>query len=259
MSNPIDIKVPDIGDVDEVDVIEVLVAENDTIEEEQSLITLESDKASMEIPAPQAGTVTSITVKVGDKVSEGSVILQLIPAEGAGADDAQETPAEADASAEPAAPAPAAPEAASTAPAAPAAPEPASPSTDRQLASQPRERHSPTAAFGTSDLPISDLPHASPSVRKYARELGVDLTQVKGSGARSRITHKDVQQFVKDALQTGVSQAGAGSLGGLELLPWPEVDFEKLDRKSTRLNSSHVAISYAVFCLKKQKDNNRIH
>jgi|SRR5690625_753386 len=245
MSNPIDIKVPDIGDVDEVDVIEVLVAENDTIEEEQSLITLESDKASMEIPAPQAGTVTSITVKVGDKVSEGSVILQLIPAEGAGADDAQETPAEADASAEPAAPAPAAPEAASTAPAAPAAPEPASPSTDRQLASQPRERHSPTAAFGTSDLPISDLPHASPSVRKYARELGVDLTQVKGSGARSRITHKDVQQFVKDALQTGVSQAGAASLGGLELLPWPEVDFEKFGPVETQALSRIKKISGA--------------
>ncbi len=242
MSNPIDIKVPDIGDVDEVDVIEVLVAENDTIEEEQSLITLESDKASMEIPAPQAGTVASVTVKVGDKVSEGSVILQLIPAEG----EADKT--------EEAAPEEAAPEeeadtkAQDTPAAAPAEPEADSaPSTeaDRQLASSPRERHSPTASFGTSDLPISDLPHASPSVRKYARELGVDLTQVKGSGARSRITHKDVQQFVKQALQSGTSQGGAASLGGLELLPWPKVDFTKFGEIETQALSRIKKISGA--------------
>lgn len=249
MSNTIDIKVPDIGDTDEVEVIEVLVAENDTIEPEQSLITLESDKASMEIPAPQGGVVKSVVVKLGDKVSEGTVILQLEPADDAAqantADSEADTPEEtteapdSTPSAETAgaeADAPARVEAPSEeVSSAPETPTPVKTGSSGQLASVPPERHSPTAAFGTSDLPLRQLPHASPSVRKFARELGVDLTQVEGSGARQRITHDDVRQYVKQALQSGSSAAsGRASMGGLEILDWPKVDFSRFGDTETQ-------------------------
>lgn len=250
MSNTIDIKVPDIGDAEEVEVIEVLVAENDTIEPEQSLITLESDKASMEIPAPQGGVVKSIAVKLGDKVSEGSVILQLEPADAT--DSAATSEAEAAAPTDDAPAAAAAAPAASETPApaaAPAEPARAPEAADQpqavasgqkathaagQLASIPPERHSPTAAFGTSDLPLRNLPHASPSVRKFARELGVDLTQVEGSGARQRITHDDVRQYVKQALQRGGAPGAGASVGGLEVLDWPKVDFSRFGEIETQ-------------------------
>ncbi len=255
MSNTIDIKVPDIGAVDDVDVIEILVAENDTVEAEQSLITVESEKASMEIPSPQAGTVRGITVKLGDKVSEGSVILQLEVGDAAAAAPAEAAAPAAQATADsPAAPPAAEPPARSglasgsdgadvspglAATALPDGAGAASPVVQvgaaQQLASLPRERHSPTAAYGSADLPLRNLPHASPSVRKFARELGVDLRQVQGSGARQRITHDDVRQFVKQALAGGGAAApSSANVGGLSVLDWPKVDFARFGTVETK-------------------------
>jgi pyruvate dehydrogenase E2 component (dihydrolipoamide acetyltransferase) len=187
------IPVPDIGDFKEVEVIEVLVKPGDAVSKEQSLITLESDKATMEIPSPAAGVVKDLKVKVGDKVSKGSPILVL---------DSKET-----AKQEPPRAAPAAPAAAPVA--APPPPKPV-----------PREPQEETAA----------KPHASPSVRKFARELGVDLARVQGSGPKGRIMHGDVQAFVKGALAGGaaaVRPPDKGGLGGFNLPAWPEVDFAK--------------------------------
>ena len=209
----IDIQVPDIGDFDEVTVIELMVKVGDTVKTEQSLITVESDKASMEIPSSHAGVVTAIKVALGDKVKQGSLVVTL-EGEGAGS-----TPAPAVAAAAASAPnTPVAPVvAAQAAPAAPTAAVAA---------------HNPTSA------PIG-LPHASPSVRKFARELGVPLNEVKGSGLKGRITDADVQSFTRSvmsgATQTIAAQAhskgaaaGSGNDGaGLGLIPWPKVDFAK--------------------------------
>ena len=199
--------VPDIGDFDEVAVIEVLVKVGDTVKVEQSLITVESDKASMEIPSSTAGVVEELLVKLGDKVAKGTALARVKAAGGVAA------PAAAPAAAAPAAAAPAA--AAPVQAPAPAAALPA---------------HQPTA-------PTGQLPHASPSIRKFARELGVPLAEVKGSGPKGRITELDVQGFVKSvmagAVQTVAQKAAApaaaagGGGAGLNLLAWPKVDFEK--------------------------------
>lgn len=245
MSNTIEVKIPDIGDVDEVDVIEVLVAENDQIEAEQSLITVESEKASMEIPAPQAGIVKSVSIKVGDKVSEGSVILLLEVLQDAAADSDQPDTGKADA-AEPAssksagtdqvAPSPrisGSDAAAVTSSIASGAVVQAG--TEHELASVPPERQSPTAAFGAVDTPLRNLPHASPSVRKFARELGVDLRLIEGTGARQRITHDDVRQFVKQALSRSAGTSiGPAAQGGLDILGWPKVDFTRFGEIETQ-------------------------
>jgi pyruvate dehydrogenase E2 component (dihydrolipoyllysine-residue acetyltransferase) len=212
-----EIRVPDIGDFKEVEVIEVLVKPGDVIAREQSLVSLESDKATMEIPSPEGGVVQSIKVKVGDKVSEGSVLLSL-EASGAPAKKAEEPKKpEAAAKARPAEPAkPAA------APAAPAA-APAAPTVVTRVEPVPAE---PRDA-------VTSLPHASPSIRKYARELGVDLGRVQGSGPKGRIVQEDVQAYVKGALQgraaTAAAAAAAAVRGGsgLDVLPWPDVDFGK--------------------------------
>ncbi|QNP83538.1 dihydrolipoyllysine-residue acetyltransferase [Achromobacter xylosoxidans] len=203
-SGPVNIEVPDIGDFKEVEVIEVMVAVGDTIKAEQSLITVESDKASMEIPASQGGVVKEVKVKVGDKVAKGSVVVVV---EGA-----------APAAAAAAAPAPAAKAEAAAAPAAKTeAPAPAA------------QRPAPAAALEDANLKPGQLPHASPSVRKFARELGVNLSKVKGSGPKDRITADDVRGFVKQALAAGPVAATGGSADGaaLGLLPWPKVDFTK--------------------------------
>ena len=194
----VEIKVPDIGGHDNVDVIAVEVKAGDTIALDQTLITLETDKATMDVPADAAGVVQEVKIKVGDKVSEGSVILTVET--GAAA-------AEAPAQAAPAAPSPAA---AAPAPAAPAAPAPAA-------------KPAPAASSAVNEAAFSKA-HAGPSTRKLARELGVDLGSVKGSGQKGRITAEDVKSFVKGVLQSG---AGASLGGGLNLLPWPKVDFSK--------------------------------
>jgi pyruvate dehydrogenase E2 component (dihydrolipoamide acetyltransferase) len=217
MSNTAAIQVPDIGDFDTVEVIEILVKVGDTVKAEQSLITVESDKASMEIPSSQSGVVKSIDVKVGDKVKQGSVVVHLEV--GAAA-----APATAPATSAPSAPAqPAAVAAPAPAPVAAVAP--------AAVPAVSQAQSAPAPAVGKLDVPVSTagLPHASPSVRKFARELGVDLSLVKGSGPKSRITQEDVQGFVKAALvgKSGASSAGSALGGGLDLLPWPKVDFTK--------------------------------
>ncbi|VVE69006.1 dihydrolipoamide acetyltransferase [Pandoraea pnomenusa] len=202
-TSTIDVKVPDIGGYDDVPVIELLVKVGDTVTAEQSLITLESDKASMDVPSPAAGVVKEVKVKVGDKVSEGTSIVVL---EGAAA------PAKAAAPAPAPAPAVQAPAAQAPAPAPQQAPAAAAPVA-------------PAVAQGSQ--PIS---HASPSVRKFARELGVDVTQVKGTGPKGRIVIDDVRNFVKAALAGNRPAAAVGTPAGggeLNLLPWPKVDFSK--------------------------------
>ena len=196
----VQVAVPDIGGHTDVDVIAVEVKVGDTVAVDDTLITLETDKATMDVPSTAAGTVTAVHIKVGDKVSEGSIIIDVAAA------GAPAAAAPAAAEAPKAAPAPAA------APAAPAAPA--------------------TAAYGSA--PVNEAgfakAHAGPSARKLARELGVDLSLVKGSGNKGRITKDDIKAFVKAAMQGGAGKpaaAGASLGGGLDLLPWPKVDFAK--------------------------------
>ncbi len=242
MSNITAIEVPDIGDFDSVEVIEILVKVGDTVKAEQSLITVESDKASMEIPTSVAGIVKAIAVKVGDKIKQGSLMLSIEASApgGAQAPAVAASSAAASAAAQSAAPvsavavAPAAvanasaPASASSAVAS-VAPVASAPAVAATAASVP----SALPAAGKLELPSSTagLPHASPSVRKFARELGVDLTLVKGTGTKERIVQEDVQNFVKQALAGGVASAapasGASLGGGIDLLPWPKVDFTK--------------------------------
>ena len=205
-AGPIEVRVPDIGDFKDVAVIEVFVKPGDSIKVEQSLITVESDKASMEIPSSHAGVLKELKVKLGDKVNIGDLLAIV---EGSAAVATSAAPATAATAVSAPAPAPA------TAPAAPAAVASAAPA------------HSP------STTPALGLPHASPSVRKFARELGVPLQEVKGTGQKGRITLEDVQKFTQSvmsgALQTQAqaAKAPAGSGVGLDLLPWPKVDFAK--------------------------------
>ena len=217
-----DILVPDIGDFDEVGVIELLVKAGDTVKAEQSLITVESDKASMEIPSSHAGVVKELRVQVGDKVKQGSVVL-VLDAAGAAAQASEQKAA--------AAPAEQAPgaiktEAPAVVVAAPAAAVPPAPAAAAPAVAAPA--HQP----GT---PTGGLPHASPSVRKFARELGVPLAEVQGTGPKGRISHEDVQAFtqrvmagsVQTKAQAAKAPAGSGTGEGLDLLPWPKVDFTK--------------------------------
>ncbi len=208
-SGPVEVRVPDIGDFKDVAVIEILVKPGDTIKAEQSLITVESDKASMEIPSSAAGVLKELKVKMGDTVNIGDLLAIL----------------EGSAAAAPAAPA-AAPAAPTAVPAQVAAALAPAPSAAAPVAAPV---HNPTVA------PQGNLPHASPSVRKFARELGVPLAELKGSGPKGRITQDDVQAFTKAVMagdtrtQAQVAKAPAASGGGagLDLLPWPKVDFSK--------------------------------
>ena len=178
-----EIRVPDIGDFKEVEVIEILVKPGDTVAKEQSLVSLESDKATMEIPSPEAGVVKELKIKVGDKVSEGSVLLAL----------------------EPSASAPAVVEKA--------------PESKKPEAKEPEAKPTPSVVTRVEPVPpepkdaVAPLPHASPSIRKFARELGVDLTRVQGSGPKGRIQKEDVQAYVKGAL-TGKPAAAPAAKGG---------------------------------------------
>jgi pyruvate dehydrogenase E2 component (dihydrolipoamide acetyltransferase) len=202
-----EVLVPDIGDYKDVPIIEVLVKPGDSVKAEDSLVTLESDKATMEVPAPFAGVVKELKVKVGDKVSEGIAILTLEAADGG---------------VQPAAkPAPAAPPPTAAAPSAPRpAPAPAVPA-----AQAPAPAAAPTALAAVDESGFAHA-HASPGVRRFARELGVDLGKVKGSGPKDRILKEDVQAFVKTALARPAAAAG-GTGVGINLLPMPVVDFTK--------------------------------
>jgi pyruvate dehydrogenase E2 component (dihydrolipoyllysine-residue acetyltransferase) len=220
----IEVKVPDIGDFTDVPVIEVFVKPGDSVKAEDSLVTLESDKATMDVPAPAAGTVKEMKVKLGDKLSEGVVILTLDTTDGSAAKPADAGAKPAAAAAKPVdtgaeKPAPAA--AAQTA----EAPQPA--------AAKPAPEPASTAAAPAASVDSAAFvaAHASPSVRKFARELGVDLARVAGTGPNGRIVQEDVQNFVRQLVRGAPSgaPAGGGVTGGgaLNLLPWPVVDFAK--------------------------------
>ena len=213
--------VPDIGDFTGIPVIEILVAVGDSVSKDQGLVTLESDKATMEVPAPFAGTIRELKVKLGDNVSEGSVVAIIEAADAAV--PAAATPAPAPAAA-PVAPPPAVP----TPAAAPPASAPAA-------TGAPMGAGLPPVRFEADAVLPDKVPYASPAVRLFARELGVDLSRVAGSARAGRISKEDVQQFVKSALQTGVAAgASAPTGGGLNLLPWPKVDFAKFGEIETR-------------------------
>ncbi len=226
MSNVTAIQVPDIGDFDTVEVIEILIKVGDTVKAEQSLITVESDKASMEIPTSIGGVVSSIEVKVGDKVKQGSVMMH-VEAAAAPVPSAAATTTSSPA-AEPPVPAP-------TVAAAPVpAPAPVVSASVAASAQSTAQSTAPTA--GKLEMPVSTggMAHASPSVRKFARELGVDLNLVSGTGNKQRILQEDIQNFVKQALVGAAggsgaasSASGGASMAGLDLLPWPKIDFTK--------------------------------
>ena len=217
MSQLLEIKVPDIGDYQDVPVIEVHIKPGDRVEKEQSLITLESDKATMDVPSSHAGIVKEVKVKVGDSISEGGLVLLL-------------EPSDASASAASSAPVPPtpAPQAAPAAPVQKTVAPPAAPMPAPAVVSAPTSTPAPARAEPASS--IDGASHASPSVRKFARELGVTIAQVKGTGPKGRISQEDVQAFVKSVMSGAsapANQNSGGSLGGLNLLPWPKVDFSK--------------------------------
>ena len=202
----VSVEVPDIGDNSGVDVIDVAVKVGDTVAVDDTLITLETDKATMDVPSTAAGKVTAVNIKVGDKVSQGTVIITV--------EGSSSAPAAAQAAAAPA-----------PAPAATAAPVAAKESTPPVAASTTILQS--TAAIDESGFTKA---HAGPSSRKFARELGVDLAKVKGSGSKGRVTKDDIKSFVKGLMQSGnvpAATAGASLGGGLDLLPWPKVDFSK--------------------------------
>lgn len=254
MSEVEQVKVPDIGNYDQVPVIEVLVAVGDTVKADQGLVTLESDKATMEVPAPFAGVVREIKVKLGDQVSEG-VVVALIEAAQATTESAAAKPAPQPAvAANPAsgaeslnaaaekASAPVATQDASAGPAPSPAPSPAAAASD-----PPVPAHQP--ADVRAALP-GQAPYASPAVRAMARELGVDLSKVSGSARGGRIVDSDVKAFVKNALARAPA-AGGGR--GLSLLPWPEIDFAKFGAidlrplsKIKRLSGANLARNWAM-------------
>ena len=220
MSQLIEVKVPDIGDYQDIPVIEVLIQPGDVIEKEQSLITLESDKATMDVPSSHAGVVKEVKVKVGDHISEGGLVLLLEATEAAATPPFAAAPSRAAA----------VPSHATLVPAMPVAQTPAAAATSAAAVTQ---THTATPAATTNPTANSELmgnSHASPSVRKFARELGVQVALVKGSGPKGRITQEDVQAFIKAAMSAtaGTNSGGqAMGLGHFNLLPWPKVDFAK--------------------------------
>ncbi|MFO7339204.1 MAG: dihydrolipoyllysine-residue acetyltransferase [Lysobacteraceae bacterium] len=232
-------RVPDIGDYSDVPVIEVLVAVGDTVAKDQGLVTLESDKATLEVPSPFSGVVKELKVKVGDTLSEGNVVA-LIEVSGDAAAPPPAAPARADA------PAPAK---AATVPAAEtgarvepvAVPEKKDPVVARETAVRPgtdpeiAPPRTPPVEFNADSVLPEKVPYATPAVRLFARELGVDLSRVTGTERGGRITREDVQRYVKSVLTGGTAPAGvATGGGGLNLLPWPKVDFAKFGEVETR-------------------------
>jgi pyruvate dehydrogenase E2 component (dihydrolipoamide acetyltransferase) len=227
MSETIEVKVPDIGDYKDVPVIEVFVKPGDKVGTEDSLITVESDKATMEVPSPASGTVKELRVKVGDKVSQGSLVLVLEPGDAKGKAQQPASQADRGATPQPIAPQPSAPVAAparaqppsASAPQPQRAPEQAAPS------GPPQARAVDEEGFGKA--------HASPSVRRLAREFGVDLSKVKGSGPKDRILKENVQAYVKAELARPRGAEGGTGIG-LNLPPPPQVDFAKFGPVKTQ-------------------------
>ncbi|PTN55419.1 dihydrolipoyllysine-residue acetyltransferase [Stenotrophomonas panacihumi] len=231
--------VPDIGDYSDIPVIEVLVAVGDTVKKDQGLVTLESDKATMEVPSSVSGVVKEIKVKVGDTMSEGGLVALIEVAEGGEAKPAAAAPAKAEAPKQVAA-------AETGTKVEPVAPSPQPDKLaqreiaqeDAAPAAQPSAgaRNVPPVTFDADSVLPSKVAYASPAVRVFARELGVDLLQLKGTEKGGRITREDVQRYVKAALSGGVPAAGGAVAGGggLNLLPWPKVDFSKFGETETQ-------------------------
>ena len=184
-----DVLVPDIGDFSDVPIIEILVSPGDTVAAEDPLVTLESDKATMDVPSPMAGVVQELKVSVGDSVSEGTLLLTLVAPDQAAEEQATDSLAE--------------------------------PAEQETTAEEPASSEPPAA---TEPAPDSDPPYASPGTRRLARELGVDLAQVTGSGRKGRISAEDVRAFKQGGAAPAAAPSGDG---GLELLPWPSIDFSK--------------------------------
>ena len=229
MSELIEARVPDLGSDSGVPVIELLVKVGETVKKDQGLLTLESDKATMEVPSPVAGEIVEIIAKLGDELSAGDLVARI----------------KVSASAPTPAPVAAAPAPLPVPAKAPEAPKPASVAAAVPAASA--AVHAPD----NGELVPGKVPYASPAVRVFARELGVDLAQVKGSERGGRISKEDVQQFVKAALAGGVPAAGGG--GGLNLIPWPQVDFSKFGPVSSeplsrikKLSGANLARNWAM-------------
>ncbi len=234
-----EVKVPDIGNYENVPVIEVLVKAGDTVAKDQGLITLESDKATMEVPSSAAGVVKDVKVKVGDEVSEGTVVVTVE------AGDAADKPA--------------APAKTESAPKQETKPEPPKAETPKESAPKQTEKpaaaetpkpateppRSPPIEFGAGTVMPDKVPYASPAIRLFARELGADLSKIKGSARNGRITKEDVQNFVKQALASGGGVAATGGGAGLNLLPWPKVDFSKFGEVESKPLSKIKKISGA--------------
>ncbi len=234
MPKTLEVKIPDIGDFDEVAVIEVMVKPGDTIKPEDPLITLESDKATMDVPSPAAGKVKDVKLKVGDKVAQGALILLLEVAEAAPAPAATKPAPKVEPAVVVPAVTPAAPPRAAPVTKAPV-PEPGMravagfatdlpppPGEGEEVNAPPPVVLMPGPAEMVAAVIGGSRSHASPSVRRFARELGVDVSKVRGTGPKGRITNVDVQGFVK-AVMAGARPAG----GGLDIIPWPKVDFSK--------------------------------
>ena len=247
-----EVKVPDIGNYTGIPVIEVLVKPGDTVAKDQGLVTLESDKATMEVPSSVAGVIKEVRVKLGDEIGEGTIVA-IIDAEVAAAEPARKA-------AEPGkAATPAKAESATATAAAAAADKPATKTTIDT--SDPRRlseiqtaalvpdldldtmTQTPPVSFGADAIMPDKVPHASPAVRLFARELGVDLFKVSGSARKGRITREDVQDFVKQALAGEAGRTGSGS--GLNLLPWPQIDFARFGEIESRALSKIKKISGA--------------
>ena len=240
MADPIEVKVPDIGDFDDVEIVEVLIAQGDQVELETPLVTLESDKASMEVPSSAAGRVEEVLVKAGDRVSEGTALVRLTP--GAAAEAPKDEPPKTEALKTPA------PERATSAQdeAATATSEPdarAAPTTDGTEELPPstteaaRQTHRPVSGAPVAAAPAARVDeaefaraHASPAVRKFARELGADLGRIHGTGRKGRITRDDVVEYVKNIVRRPASQTGTSGTG---IPPIPTIDFSEFGEIET--------------------------
>jgi len=272
MAQVSEVKVPDIGNYTNVPVIEILVKAGDSVTKDQGLVTLESDKATMEVPSPFAGVVKELKVKLNDEVSEGSVVAVIEAADGAApskpesaASKPSSTTASAPATAVSPSPLPPAGEAGARSAAGesgarasdainqpPPSPQP-SPASGRggdgsaSAAAGEGAPRSPPVAFGTGTVMPDKVPYASPSIRMFARELGVDLSKVAGSGRKNRITKEDVRNFVKQSLAAPAPAARGAAAGGagLNLLPWPQVDFSKFGEVESKALSKIKKISGA--------------
>ncbi len=231
MGKEVEVSLPDIGDFSSVDVIEVLVAPGDRIEAEVGLIVLESDKATMEIPSPYSGVVKSLRVKVGDKISQDAVLLTMELSEDTEAEEAAQAP-------EP------------QQPEQPPVETPVAAVTETATERLPGDKVEAAPPLPTEPADEAHAkPHASPAVRRFARQLGVDLLRVQGSAPKGRITREDVQGYVKQTLQGGMAPLPPG--GGFALPPIPEVDFSKFGETESKplgrikkLSGAHVLRSW---------------